>query len=546
MSGLKREPYLKPKLLTVLGEGYGWEDLRHDAVAGLTVAIVALPLAMALAIASGATPDKGLITAIVAGFIISALGGSRLQIGGPTGAFVVVVFGIIAAHGYDGLVVATLMAGVLLIVAALARLGDWIKYIPSPVVVGFTAGIAVIIAASQFKDALGLTLVKEPADFVDKLAALWRARATLNPTALSVTIASLAAIFAIRRYARRAPAFLIVVAAGAAAVAGLHAPLATIGSRFGDIAASLPAPRLPSASWHEVRDLIPAAFTIAFLAGIESLLSAMVADSMSGRRHRSNAELLGQGVANLASALFGGLPATGAIARTATNIRAGARSPLAGIFHALFLLAFMVLLGPLMRLAPLASLAAVLLAVAWNMSERAQFAALMRGPLGDRVVLVATFGLTVLVDLPTAIATGVIISAMRFVHQVAETVCVRRADEPGGEVRLTVVGPLFFGVTQKLADALAAVPTAPVLIDLSQSPVIDASAATLLADFAGRCRASRRSLQLCGVHSGVERILARQGVLDGFERGGEARLGSDWRLAPSAQADGARTVAGHR
>ena len=530
----RREPYLKPKLLTVLGEGYGWDDFRHDALAGLTVAIVALPLAMALAIASGATPDKGLITAIVAGFIISALGGSRLQIGGPTGAFVVVVFGIIAVHGYDGLIVATLMAGVILIVAALCRLGDWIKYIPSPVVIGFTAGIAVIIAASQISDALGLTLAKAPADFIEKLIALWRVRATLSPMACAVTGTSLAAIFALRRFAPRAPAFLIVVVAASLTVVGLHLALTTIGGRFGVLASSLPMPRLPSASWGEIRDLVPAAFTIAFLAGIESLLSAMVADSMSGRRHRSNAELLGQGVANLASALFGGLPATGAIARTATSIRAGARSPMAGILHAAFLLAFMMLLGPLMRYVPLASLAAVLIAVAWNMSEKAQFAGLMRGPIGDRVVLLATFGLTVLVDLPTAIAAGVIMSAMRFVHQVAEAVAVRRDNQPGGAVTVTVVGPLFFGVSHKLSDALTPAPAGAVVIDLSLAPIIDASAGVMLAEFAAKSRAIGRPLRLIGAQDQVAKVLIRQGVLRGFEPGPSGVDRFDWVLSPAA------------
>jgi len=529
MTPAKPEPYLKPKLLTVFGEGYGWDDFRHDAVAGLTVAIVALPLAMALAIASGTSPDKGLITAIVAGFVISALGGSRLQIGGPTGAFVVVVFGIIAVHGYDGLVLATLMAGVLLIIAAFARLGDWIKYIPSPVVTGFTAGIAVIIAASQFKDALGLTLVKEPADFIDKLSALWRARETLNLLSFGVTAACLMTIFGLRRLVPRAPGFLIVVVAASLTVAVLHLPLTTIGGRFGNLASSLPMPHLPSLDWHEARDLIPAAFTIAFLAGIESLLSAVVADRMSGRRHRSNAELLGQGVANLASALFGGLPATGAIARTATSIKAGARSPLAGILHAAFLLAFMMLLGPLMRLVPLASLAAVLLAVAWNMSERAEFAALMRGPLGDRVVLLTTFGLTVLVDLPTAIATGVIMAAMRFVHQVAEAVAVRRVDAPDGSAGLTVVGPLFFGMTQKLADALDRPAEGGVTIDLTQSPLIDASAGALIAAYARRSRASARPLRLSGVGAQPTKVLSQLGILREFELI-DSDQPANWRL----------------
>ncbi|MDX2221276.1 MAG: SulP family inorganic anion transporter, partial [Rhodospirillaceae bacterium] len=380
----------EPKLIAALREGYGLADLRADAVAGLTVAIVALPLAMALGIASGATPDKGLVTAVVAGFLISALGGSRVQIGGPTGAFVVVVANTIAAHGYDGLVLATLMAGVILIAAGWLRVGVWIKYIPEPVVTGFTAGIAVIIFSSQVKDLLGLSLPEVPAAVAEKWGAFWATRDTLNLAACALSALALAVILIIRRFAPRLPGFLFAVVAASCLALILGLDIDTIGSAFGGIPSALPAPAWPEVSLDRLRELAPSALTIAFLAGVESLLSAMVADGMTGRRHRSNAELVAQGVANTAAALFGGMPATGAIARTATNIRAGARTPLAGMFHAVFLLVFMLALAPLLAFVPLAALAAVLVVVAWNMADVPRFLHLMSAPVGDRVVLILT------------------------------------------------------------------------------------------------------------------------------------------------------------
>ncbi|MBB4633570.1 SulP family inorganic anion transporter [Sphingosinicella soli] len=355
-----------PKLITVLREGYDIARLRADALAGLTVAIVALPLAMALGIASGASPDKGLVTAVVAGFLISALGGSRTQIGGPTGAFVVVVFNIIAQHGYDGLVLATLLAGAILLVAGYARLGNLIKFIPHPVVTGFTAGIAVIIAATQVKDFLGLRMAEVPADFLPKIAAYGQAIGTIDLATLGVGIAALGIIVALRRTAPKVPGFLVAVVVTALAVSLLGLPVDTVGSRFPAIPSGLPMPHIPALSLDKLTAVLPAAFTIAFLAGIEALLSAVVADGMTGYRHRSNQELVGQGIANLASALFGGLPATGAIARTATNIRAGGRTPVAGLFHALFLLLFMALGTDLMGYIPMAALAAILFMVAWG------------------------------------------------------------------------------------------------------------------------------------------------------------------------------------
>jgi len=343
----------RPKLVTVLGEGYSASLFRADAIAGLTVAIVALPLAMALGIASGASPDKGLVTAVIAGFLISALGGSRVQVGGPTGAFVVVIFNVIAKHGYDGLLIATLLAGVILILAGAFRLGQMIKYIPHPVVTGFTAGIAVIIASSQVKDFLGLVVDKVPADFIPKWQAYFGAMSTVSVATVAVGGGSLAIIITLRRLAPKLPGFLIAVVVSAVAVTVLKLPVDTIGSRFPDIPAGLPMPSLPEISLAKINAVLPSAFTIAFLAGIEALLSAVVADGMAGTRHRSNQELIGQGVANLGSAVFGGLPATGAIARTATNIRSGAKTPVSGIMHAVFLLLFILFATDLMAFVPM-------------------------------------------------------------------------------------------------------------------------------------------------------------------------------------------------
>ncbi|NCQ22666.1 MAG: sodium-independent anion transporter, partial [Sphingomonadales bacterium] len=410
-----------PKLITVFREGYSLGTLRADTIAGMTVAIVALPLAMALGIASGASPDKGLVTAVVAGFLISAMGGSRVQVGGPTGAFVVVIFNVIAQHGYDGLLIATFLAGFILIAAGVLRFGQMIKFIPHPVVTGFTAGIAVIIASSQVKDFLGLSIAEVPAEFVPKWQAYWSAMASTSWATLGVGAGSLAIIILLRKFAPKLPAFLIAVLISSIAVVVLKLPVDTIGSRFPDIPAGLPMPSLPEISLAKINAVLPSAFTIAFLAGIEALLSAVVADGMIGTRHRSNQELIGQGVANLGSALFGGLPATGAIARTATNIRSGAQTPVAGILHAVFLLLFVLFATDLMAFVPMAALAAVLFMVAWGMSEYERFLALLRMPNSDRAVLLLTFGLTVLVDLTVAIGVGVTLASLLFMARMAES-----------------------------------------------------------------------------------------------------------------------------
>jgi SulP family sulfate permease len=399
-----------PKLITVFREGYGVGDLRRDAVAGLTVAIVALPLSMAIAVGSGVSPDRGLFTAIVGGFFVSALSGSRFQIGGPAGAFIVLVAATVSKFGIEGLLLAVLLSGVMLTLAGALRLGSLIRHIPHAVTVGFTCGIAVTILASQLKDLGGLRLGgPEPGLLVPKLVGLAAAVPTLNPAALSLGLGTAALIFALRRWNPNWPGMLIALAIASVAAALLHLHVDTIGSRFGGIPHTLPFPRLPDVSWLRVLQVLPAALSFTLLGGVESLLSAKVADGMTGRRHRSNMELIGQGVANVASALFGGISVTGTIARTATNVRAGGRSPMAGILHAAFLLVFMLIAAPLASFAPLAALAGVLVAVCWSMAEKVEFYRLLFN-WRTAFVLLSTFGLTLARDLTTGIGAGCLVA----------------------------------------------------------------------------------------------------------------------------------------
>ncbi len=506
----------EPKLVSVWRHGYTLQDLRADAIAGLTVAVVALPLAMALAIASGTTPDKGLHTAIVAGFLISALGGSKVQIGGPTAAFIPVVFNVIERYGYDGMLLATLLAGLMLVGAGLLRLGNLMKFMPQPVITGFTAGIAVTIFVSQIKDALGLEIARLPGEFFERCRVYFEHLHTLNPAALALTLGCLALIVVIRRWRPQWPVLLIVVVAGA--LAALLLPVATIGSTFGELPRALPAVTLPSLSVRRIVELLPASFTIAFLAGVESLLSAVVADGMIDSRHRSNAELVAQGVANLGSALIGGLPATGAIARTATGIRAGARSPVAGMLHALFLLLFILALAPLMRYVPLPALAAVLLLVAWNMSEVNRFRRLLRASNGDRVVLLITFVLTVVFDLTVAIEVGVVLAAFVFMERMSSALEIANdagsadEDEDAGSSQRDVLpphveatrvsGPLFFAAVSRLDTVFDQIPrgTCVFILRMRQVPVIDASGEAALRNLLDRCR--RRGVKL--IFSGLQ------------------------------------------
>ena len=403
-----------PKLATVLGEGYGLDSLRRDATAALIVAIVALPLSMALAVASGVSPERGLYTSIVGGFLVSALGGSRFQIGGPAGAFIVLVSATTAKFGLEGLLLTVLMSGAMLALVGAFRLGSLIRHIPHAVTVGFTGGIAITILASQLKDLGGLTLTgPEPGALLPKLMVLGRALTTLNPAALSLSLGSAALIFAVRRWRPTWPGMLMAVVLASLMAVFLHLPVATIGSRFGAIPHSLPWPTLPPISPSLLLRVLPSALSFTLLGGVESLLSAKVADGMTGRIHRSNMELVAQGMANIGSALFGGIAVTGTIARTATNVRAGARSPVSGMLHSLFLLLFMFVAAPLAAYVPLSALAGVLLVVCWNMAEKAEFARLMRN-WRTALVLLATFGLTLAKDLTTGIVAGCLVAGLLY------------------------------------------------------------------------------------------------------------------------------------
>src|ERR1700684_242637 len=419
-----------PKLITVLREGYGLADFRADVIAGLTVAIVALPLSMAIAIASGVTPDRGLYTAVIGGFIVSLLGGSRFQIGGPAGAFIVVVARTVERHAVEGWILAAAMAGVFLIAAGLLRLGTYIKFIPYPVTVGFTAGIAVIIFTSQLKDLLGIALAgKEPGEFIPRLEALTGALPTANHSAIAIAVVSIAIIVALRALRPHWPGILIAVVVAALATWALSLPVETIGTRFGGIPRQLPSPAWPSFSLAKMQAVFPDAIAFGLLGAIESLLSAVVADGMTGRRHRSNCELVAQGFANIGSALFGGICVTGTIARTATNVRAGARGPVSGMLHSVFLLLFMLITAPLASYIPLAALASVLVVVAWNMAEKHEFVTLIRSSPGDATVLLATFLLTIFRDLTEGILVGFALGAVLFINRMAQMTGVE-ADVP--------------------------------------------------------------------------------------------------------------------
>jgi len=526
-----------PKLVTILREGYGLKDFRADAIAGLTVAIVALPLSMAIAIASGVGPERGLYTAIIGGFLVSALGGSRFQIGGPAGAFIVLIAAIVERQGYDGLVLATLLAGVVLIVVGFFRLGTYVKYIPFPVTVGFTAGIAVIIFVSQLKELFGLSLPSEPAAFLPKLEALWQARATLNINAAAIGGITLLIILALRKWRPTWPAFLIAVTA-AAILAWLFAlDVPTIASRFGGLPRTLPAPGLPPFSLEKLRAVIPDAAAIALLGAIESLLSAVVADGMSGRRHRSNCELVAQGFANIGAMIFGGVPVTGTIARTATNVRAGAKSPISGILHSAYLLLFMLIAAPLAGYIPLAALGAVLAVVAWNMAERGDFKVLLGTSAGDRLVLLATFFLTVFVDLTIGIGVGVVLGAFVFLHRMAETIEIEsntqlitddQADDFGdgrdaydaaqasdGEIVVyRISGAFFFGATAAVSAVLDRIGQQPriLVLDFSEVPIVDSTAANALAKFAEKLVRGGTLVFLAGASASVRRSLLRAGL----------------------------------
>ena len=523
-----------PKLITVLREGYGWDKLRYDIVSGLTVAIVALPLSMAIAIASGTTPDRGLYTAIIGGFIISALGGSRFQIGGPAGAFIVLVAATVQQHGLDGMLLATLIAGIILMAIGLLRLGTYVKFIPYPVTVGFTAGIAVIIFASQIKDLLGLTLHEaEPAELLEKLEVLFGALGTFNIAAAGLALLSIGIIVGLKRWRPGWPGMLVAVGLTAVIALVFRLPVETIGTRFGGIPNALPMPALPAISVEKLQAVLPNAIAFALLGAIESLLSAVVADGMTGRRHRSNCELVAQGIANIASSLFGGVPATGTIARTATNVRAGARGPVSGMLHSVFLLAFMLVAAPLASYIPLAALAGVLAVVAWNMAEKHAVWTLLRSSRGDALVLLATLLLTVFKDLTYGIVVGFALAALQFINRMAKgTEVAPGAAGPLDDVadgttpydpamssdRDVVVyrisGAFFFAAASSVSAVLDRIADQhkALVIDFSAVSLLDSTAANAIAGVVGGASRKGVTIYLSGTKPYVRQALANHGV----------------------------------
>jgi len=544
---------LVPKLVTTL-KTYTRAQLAADLTAGVIVGIVALPLAIAFAIASGLTPERGLYTAVIAGLIISALGGSRVQIGGPTGAFVVIVYGIVQEYGVDGLTVATIMAGLLLIGFGVARLGGAIKFIPFPVVTGFTSGIAAILIVQQLRDVLGLQLASAPPEFIERLTVYAANLGGVNPYAVGLSVATLLILWLWPRASHRVPAPFVALIATTVLVHWLDLPVETIGARFGEIRVGLPHFSLPSISLGEGRELVAPALAIAALGAVESLLSAVVADGMIGGRHRSNMELVAQGVANVVSPLFGGMPATGAIARTATNVKSGGRTPVAGITHALTLLVITLFFGRLAGLIPLATLAAIVLWVAYRMAEWRVFKSELSAPKSDAIVMVATFLLTVLVDLPTGIGVGMVLASFLFMKRMAEvtnvTLISRELQDTGpsadhsGAIYLRQVpagvevyeinGPFFFGAAEKFKDTLSEVSKKPkvLIIRMRHVPAIDSTAMHALRDLVRRTRRDRTAVFFSDVHAQPLIALGRSGLLD--EIGDENLFGNvDEALAAS-------------
>ena len=522
---------LQPKLIETLA-GYDRRTLAADLIAGLTVGVVALPLAMAFGIASGVTPQAGIYTAIVGGFLVSLLGGSKIQIGGPTGAFVVIVAGIIAVHGLSGLLMVTMMAGVILIVLAVTGLGQAVKFIPRPVVLGFTNGIALLIASTQIKDFLGLRTEALPSEFFARMMVLSQAIGTINPVALGIAAGSLALVLLMPRWLPRVPGSIVALVAATSAVALFQLPVETIGTKFGGIPAGLPPFDIPAFRADLILPLLPSAFTVALLAAVESLLSAVVADSMTGDRHNSNAELLAQGVSNLAAPLVGGIPVTGAIARTAMNFRSGARSPIAGITHALTLLVIVLVLAPLATYVPLATLAAVLVVVAYAMGEWREIASIWRLEWADKSVWLITFALTVMADLTVAVEVGIALAALLYIHRVTDTTSVAPVTPeyiedgrahvlqdkhvPDYVTILRIHGPFLFGMTDKLADATADLSKFPpiVILRLRNMTAIDATGLHALETLSDRLKKSGRSLILCGARHQPAKFLQQAELVD--------------------------------
>lgn len=528
-----KKPFpIRPRILE-LARDYSWARFLGDLVAGLTVGVIALPLAMAFGIASGVKPEQGIYTAIFAGFLVSLLGGSRVQIGGPTGAFVVIVYGVIQEYGYANLLICTMMAGVILVIMGLAGMGTLIKFIPYPVTTGFTTGIAVLIALSQVRDLLGLRLDVVPAEFLHKVPALWNSLPTADPATIALGLASVAAIFAWPVFvSKRVPGSIIVMALGTLAAAWFLPGVETIGTRFGGVPAGLPAPQLPAVSWETLKHLVSPATTIAILAAIESLLSAVVADGMTGDRHDANTELVAQGAANLISPLFGGIPATGAIARTVANIENGGRSPVSGMVHALTLAGIIAAAAPLARHVPLVCLGAVLVRVAWSMGEWEEFARLRRMPKSDAAVFLTTFGLTVVFDLTVAVEVGMILAAMLFIKRISETTRITQVTEdnemegaqhsiigkevPGGVLIYQIDGAFFFGAAEKMEGVLEGLGQAPkvLILRMHRVPAMDATALHSLEMTVDRMRHHGGHVILSAPHTQPYFMMAQAGFLD--------------------------------
>lgn len=524
----------KPKLFVVFPK-LTKDQVLNDVIAGILVGIIALPLAIAFGIASGVSPEKGLITAVIGGFIVSFLGGSRVQIGGPTGAFIVIVYGIVQQYGLDGLMVATIMAGVILMIMGFVQFGSLIKFIPFPVVVGFTSGIAVVIFSSQIKDFFGLAIDKVPADFIEKWTAYFQAAGTISWETFAIGAFSLLLMIFWPKVTRKIPGSIIAILITTFVVQFFHLPVATIESRFGEIPSSLPAPSMPHLSFMQIKELIMPATTIALLAAIEALLSAVVADGMIGSKHRSNMELVAQGAANILSPLFGGIPVTGAIARTAANVKNGGRTPIAGIVHAITLLLIMILFGKWAKLIPMATLAAILIIVAYNMSEYQVFKRLLKSPKGDVVVLFTTFLLTVIFDLTVAIEIGIILAVLLFMKRMAEVTNVGiitrelRDEEEGADPNsisdrvvprdvevYEISGPFFFGAAMKFKEAMRQVERTPKVRILRMRGVnaIDATGLNLLREVMEESKKEGTHLIFSGVHAQPLFAFTQFGLLD--------------------------------
>ncbi|HQU82364.1 MAG TPA: sulfate permease [Pyrinomonadaceae bacterium] len=533
---------LEPKLFTILREGYTLKQFQGDLLGGLTVGIVAIPLAIALAIASGVKPEQGLYTAIFAGFTIAVLGGTRAQISGPTGAFIVIVYGIVQKYGYDGLAVATLIAGVILLIMGLARMGAFLKFVPYPVTVGFTSGIALIIFSSQISDFLGLRIEKVPADFVAKWIEYGKNIATINWYALAVGGGSLLIIVLWSKITHKIPGQLIAILLATFIVQYFQLPVETIQTRFGGVPSSLPSPHLPNVSWELVQQMFSPALTIAILCALESLLSAVVADGMMGTRHRSNMELLAQGAGNIVSVIFGGIPATGAIARTATNIKSGGKTPVSAIIHCIFLLLVLLFVGRWAALIPMTTLAAVLLVVAYNMSEWREFVHLLKSPRGDIAVLLATFLLTVFIELTVAIQVGILLAGFVFLQKMsnethadlitqnlgeedAETRDLSKIHIPNGVEVFEIYGSLFFGAVSQFKESIRIVADKPkvLILRMRNVPTIDASGIHILEELVREVRENHGVMIFSAVSPNVFKAMKKSGFIEHIGKGNFAK-----------------------